>query len=1175
MRLSKIKLAGFKSFVDPTTIQLLSNLTAVAGPNGCGKSNVIDAVRWVMGESSAKHLRGGSATDVIFNGSSARKPVGQATVELLFDNTEGKLGGEYAAYSEIAIKRQVTRDGQSNYFLNGQRCRRRDITGIFLGTGLGPRSYAIIEQGMITRVIEAKPEDLRNFLEEAAGISKYKERRKETQNRIQHTLDNIARLNDIRSELEKQLRHLQRQSEAAAQYKILKAEEKEKSAQLAALAWKRLDEQIRENDAKIRELTVKLEEEQSSSQHLKTEQEKQRIAQADTNEALNEVQKRYYGVGGEIAKIEQAIQHHQERQQQLLADKQEAEQTLLTAQTQLHQDQSSIQQLQLQIATLEPQYEVAKQESEMTLEIQQEAEFALEQWREKTAQLQQDIIAPTRQADAEKAKITQLERQIHQTQERLLRLENELKAQPNNEMPEIDVIDEKILICQEQLEDILSTLADYQTEKDNVADDLQSIRPEIKNTQLSLNEMQGQFAALKALQSSALGKDEDARNAWMQQQGLSDIYHVAEKIEVESGWETAVETVLEGYLEAVGVEQGQLSKLAQSLHSLQNVGLNLIEWQEAAQDQVLNDKGRLLNCIKVNRLFPPCISQLLNSVHIATSLDQAREILTSLPAHESVITTDGCWMGQGWLKVKSPAQDNSTGVLIREEKLKKLEKQIEITQEKLEQLQISLEENEDKLKTIALEKEAKQQEKNKIQQEVITLQSERKIKQNKIEQNQKRTQLIQRDESECKELINNAQAEVHSARSNLHKAVEEMARLNQEQESIVHSKAPMQDAVTSARLKVKETSGRLQQISIDLQTYRTQYNSLTNNVERFNQQIQNAQLRVQNITLALAKNEEPISTLREELEINLEKRIIIESQLNQARDNVAAVDNILRETEHKLLHLEQKIVNIREQLEQTKMLWQALQVRCESALEKLKNTEYTVENLLEMMPPEATEDKWAQSIQDLDQKIQRLGAINLAAIEEYDAALQRKEYLDAQCNDLTEALTTLENAIKKIDRETRAKFQETFDKVNDSFTKLFPQLFGGGQAYLTMTGEDLLDTGITLMARPPGKKNSTIQLLSGGEKALTAVALVFSIFQLNPAPFCMLDEVDAPLDDNNVGRFCNLVKEMSKTIQFIYVSHNKLAIEMAEQLQGVTMREPGVSRLVTVDIEEAKSMAQS
>lgn len=1176
MRLSKIKLAGFKSFVDPTTIAFMSNLSAVVGPNGCGKSNVIDAVRWVMGESSAKHLRGGSITDVIFSGSSARKPVGQATVELIFDNAQGKLGGEYSNYSEIAIKRQVTRDGQSNYFLNGQRCRRKDITDIFLGTGLGPRSYAIIEQGMISRVIDAKPEDLRVFIEEAAGISKYKERRKETENRIKHTQENLARLGDLREELGKQLNHLQRQSQAAERYKALKAQESERSAQLAALIWNRLDQEIQGHETQIRETLVALEKEQTGAQQLKTRQEIQRVEHAEASEQLNEVQKRYYGLGAEIAKIEQAIAHHQQRFVELTRDKQDAEETLAKSQMQLIQDEAQIADLEAQIAHLAPEHEMISAEAQMAADVQQEAEMTLEEWREKTAELQQAAIAPTRQAEAEKAKIAQLERQIQQTTERIARLENEKnQLQGADDPADIEILEEKIAQQQLNYEDAVATLEENKIQKQNILDALNVLKPEIKRVQKNLSEAQGQLSALQTLQAAALGKNADSKTQWLQEQGLENQPYLAEKLEVTPGWEIAVETVLEGFLEAIGLEPGKLGSIAQEIDTLK-AGMCFVEWQQhhAASHTENALQNTLMQYVKCNAL-PETLFQLLSRVEVCETLEAAQQRLSSIPENASLITPQGCWLGKGWLKVKAPASAGEEGILHRSEKLKQLNIEMEATSEQLESLQLQLEEHEDKLKEIEIEKETKQQDKNKLQQEIVTLQSEMRIKQSRIEQNQKRYAQIQQEYMQCQELSQLVQQEVNTARGLLHEAVERMSELNEEQEEMSSRKEALTEALTSARLKAKTLQDKMHEVDITLRGYRTQLESLNVNIERSQNQIENAKIKLSNIIESLENNDEPIHELKMDLEVNLEKRIAVEDELNQTRDTVAHVDNALRQIEKDLNQHEQKITSMRDKLERVKMEWQAYSVRRENALEKLKNTDYVLEELVAALPEDADEKAWQEELSDIEQKISRLGAINLAAIEEYEAAKQRKEYLDEQNADLTEALTTLDNAIKKIDKETRMKFKETFDKVNDGFVKRFPILFGGGQASLSMTGEDLLDTGVGIMARPPGKKNSSIQLLSGGEKALTAVALVFSIFELNPAPFCMLDEVDAPLDDSNVGRFCNLVREMSKSVQFIFISHNKLAIEMAEQLQGVTMREPGVSRLVTVDIEEAKSLAEA
>lgn len=1173
MRLKTIKLAGFKSFVDPTTIPFISNLTAVVGPNGCGKSNVIDAVRWVMGESSAKHLRGGSLTDVIFSGSSTRKPVGQANVELIFDNVEGKLGGEYASYSEIAIKRQVTRDGQSNYFLNGQRCRRKDITDIFLGTGLGPRSYAIIEQGMISRVIDAKPEELRTFIEEAAGISKYKERRRETENRIQHTQDNLSRLNDLREELTKQLRHLERQSQTAARYQEFKIIEKKLSAELAALAWKRLDHEIVDYETQIRESLVQLAAEQAGAQQLKTSQEKQRLLQSQANETLNDVQKRYYSIGADIAKIEQALMHHEERRQQLKADKADAEQTLQTAEGLLEKDKENYRYYQAMIDENQPRYDQLVESAEMAQAVADEAEQNLESWREKMNLLSQATMAPTRLAEAEKAKIAQLERQIQQIQERSKRLDLECQQLTVEDPVELERLAEKSERASLRRDECIEWLERVHSQKETTLQELSALQSQLKSTQRSLHEAQGKLSALETLQASALGKNLEARKEWLAKQGIENASLVAQMIQVKSGWEVAVETVLEGFLEAIGVSVGEAGLLSSDAHSAIQAGLHLLEWTPHKGEGDPNPNS-LVHQILNKESLPTPLYQLLASIHIASSTSEAQSQLSLLAGNDSVITSEGVWLGQGWLKVKAQGQADS-GILAREEKLKQLSQDILTYEEKVQTYQAAIDELQHSLKQFEAEKDSKQQEKNSLQQEIGSIESELRIKQSKNEQSQKRREMIQKEMSECQAILQDAQQEVNQSRTQLHQALEQMADNNREQELLVSQKTMFHEAVTKARLDAKEATAKVNEVALQIQTYRTQIGSLQSNIERFSVQIESANTKLSNLILALEKVDDPVEALKEDLEVNLEKRISIEDELSLARDNVAKIDNETRAFDKQLLGHEQKIEQLREKSERVKMQWQALSVHRENVLEKLKALEASLEDVIQAMPEEANESEWATRLNDIEQKIQRLGPINLAAIEEYDAALQRSEYLESQLKDLTEALETLDNAIKKIDKETRAKFKETFDKVNGGFEKLFPKLFGGGHASLSMTGDDLLDTGITLMARPPGKKNSTIQQLSGGEKALTAVALVFSIFELNPAPFCMLDEVDAPLDDNNVGRFCNLVKEMSSSVQFIYISHNKPAIEMADQLQGVTMREPGVSRLVTVDIEEAKSLAEA
>lgn len=1172
MRLKKIKLAGFKSFVDPTTIQFVGNLSSVVGPNGCGKSNVIDAVRWVMGESNAKHLRGGALTDVIFSGSTSRKPVGQATVELLFDNAEGKLGGEYASYAEIAIKRQVTRDGQSKYFLNGQACRRRDVTDIFLGTGLGPRSYAIIEQGMISRVIEAKPDDLRIFLEEAAGISKYKERRRETENRIQHTQDNLARLNDLRDELAKQLRHLERQAEAAARYNELKQQHETVSLQVSAMAIQRLNTEIDTIEQQIREYNLLLESHYAKVQHLKTAQEKGQLDQTQAHHELNEVQKQYYATGAEIAKVEQALQHQAERKAQWIADKEDAIAAMAYAEQQRREDNAAFERLTAELIALRPQTEIAIQEESAARAAEVAAETALENWREEFNATQHNAALPGRQAESEKAKITQLEKQLQQNQERRDRL-NAQKAQLQSvDASEIDIIDERIDKTQDQLDRISEQCDTQQMEKNRLVDVLQSLRPQIQRLQQSLHAKKGELTALQTLQSNALGKNSEARSDWLANHGLEQAAYLAEKLKVTSGWEVAVETVLGDCLGSLGISQTQLIDAASDIAALEGVGIHLMAWHD--QSRVISaDPRRLSSMISGCEHLPESLYNQIEQVYIAADLSEARALLETLGTHQSVITPEGFWLSADWLKVKASEAQQAASLLKREEVLKALIQAIDEEQALLEEQTVILAETEESLKSVEAQKESLQQEKSLQQQELSSLQSERRIKQNKLEEHRNRANQMEQDFQECETRMTEAQKEIQQSRLVLAEAVEQMSRCHERLAILTDQKSALQEASQAVRLKAREARDKSHEMSHAIQMHESQLQAIENNQSRSKQQMDQLTQKIEQLHQQLADYDEPVAALKMSLEATLEKRLQIEDVLHSARDTVAALDNQLRDIGTQINAATQAIEQDRAKGEQLKLSCQSLIVRRETVTEKLQGCSQSLEAILQSLPESADETVWQEELQHIEQKIQRLGAINLAAIQEFDDAKQRKEYLDAQLADLTEALTTLENAIKKIDKETRAKFQETFEKVNSSFKVLFPQLFGGGQAQLEMTGEDLLDTGITVMARPPGKKNTSIVLLSGGEKALTAVALVFAIFQLNPAPFCMLDEVDAPLDDTNVGRFCQLVKEMSQNVQFIFISHNKVAIEMAEQLHGVTMREPGVSRMVTVDIEEAKSLA--
>ena len=1167
MRLSKIKLAGFKSFVDPTTIPLPSNLIGVVGPNGCGKSNVIDAVRWVMGESSAKNLRGDSMADVIFNGSTSRKPVGQASIELIFDNSDGTIKGEFATFNEISVRRTVSRDGQSQYYLNGTRCRRRDITDIFLGTGLGPRSYSIIEQGMISRLIEARPEDLRVFLEEAAGISKYKERRRETENRIRHTRDNMERLTDLRDELGKQLERLNRQARTAEKYKEFKGEERLLKGQLAALRWRALDEQVTGKEGLIREKELAVEASVMRQRAIESEIEKLRERNVEVGEVFSEVQGRFYSVGGDIARVEQSIQHTRERRLQQERDLAEAERAL--AESQAHQagDREKIAELEQQLEILRPQLEEAKERQEISGAALLEAEQAMHEWQSAWAEFNQNAAEPARSAEVERTRLQSLEQQHIQQEQRILRLQEEKKHLLNS------ALEEEISQRQAQLEEYALQTEALQERLQNQLAAIAEARD--GNHQLSatldeqrgrLQAMQGRYSSLEALQQAALGKTGGEVAQWLAGNGLADAQRLAQGLTVDMDWERAVECVLGQHLEAVCVDG--LDPVAGLLGGLEHGSLALFD---TARADIGNDAGSLMAALGDKVKAPWPLAPMLAGVYAAEDLPQALALRPQLAAHESVITRDGVWLGPNWLRVARDA-DEKAGVLHREQELKELTAGIEQLRAQVEEGQAQLAEGREGIQRREEEREAVQRELHQASRQQAEVQAQLSGRQARLEQMRNRSQNIERDITELQQQSNENEEETKLARGRLATAMEAMELLATRREELELQRESLRERLDRARDMARGDRDTAHELSLKVQTMSTELGSVRQGLSRMEQQLEQVAARRELLSEALAESEAPIEALQEELARLLESRSSVEQELAEARRGVEEVDHNLREHDQQRHTVERELQELRSGLEQARMAWQELQVRRQTLAEQLEESDYSLDELCEHMPGDAREDDWAQRVEQIAQRIQRLGPINLAAIEEYKTESERKEYLDAQHADLTEALETLEGAIRKIDRETRTRFKETFERVNSGFKGMFPRLFGGGHAYLELTGDDLLDTGVTVMARPPGKRNSTIHLLSGGEKALTAVALVFAIFQLNPAPFCMLDEVDAPLDDANVGRFCAMVKEMSEHVQFIFITHNKITMELAHQLNGVTMHEPGVSRLVCVDVDEAAEM---
>ncbi|MGH8176460.1 MAG: chromosome segregation protein SMC [Steroidobacter sp.] len=1165
MRLNKIKLAGFKSFVDPTAVNFPSNLIGVVGPNGCGKSNIIDAVRWVMGEISAKHLRGDSMADVVFNGSSSRKPVGTASVELVFDNSDGQLAGQYAGYAEVSLKRVVSRDGTSAYFLNGARCRRKDITQLFLGTGLGSRSYAIIEQGMISRIIEARPEELRGFIEEAAGISRYKERRRETESRISHTKENLERLNDVREEVDKQLRHLQRQAATARRYQTLKQDERKLTAELLALRLRVIEQDSQSKEGVLRERDTAMQALIADLRSIEASIESAREDFTEKSEALNAVQGRYYQIGAEISRTEQSIQHGRELRQRQKQDLEQVEQGASEASLHLTRDQSQIDELRRDLAQLEPGLNAARERERTSAAALAGVEEAMHEWQERWEEFNRDSRAASEKTQVERARIEQLEHQLARLAAQRERLAAELASLSTAET------EERIAALQGDHDDAAAQGENAARQLRDVADELQRLRERERElvgaddrSRQQLQEGQGRLMSLQALQQAALGLAQGKVTEWLADHTLSQRPRLAQELRVESGWERAVETVLGSYLEAVSVDT--IDSIAGQLDSLQVGAVSFFSAGGASTQSV--DAGRLLARVQ----GPSAISALLTGIIAVETLPEALEARRTLLSGESVITRDGVWIGRDWLRV-SRDKDVHAGVIGREQEMRSLRDSVGATERRRESIQMDLSDARAKLADHEQRRDALQAEVNRLHRAYSELNAQMTSLRTKVEQTAERVQRISAETEDLDRDHESRATALAEARARLQEGMDAMAEFETARAELEHEREELRESLSDRRSQAQSDRDGAQEVAIKVESRRSALASISAGLDRLRHQLEQLQQRRDELTRQLADGEAPLEAFAVTLAAALEQRVQVEQELTAAREALEGAESQMRILDQRRVDCEAAVDEARAGLEDVRMAAQELKVRRETLLEQFQSTQFDLAAVYQEMPAEADLPAWELSLTDLSQKIERLGQVNLAAIDEFKEQSERKEYLDRQFKDLTDALETLEAAIRKIDRETRARFQDTFDRVNAGLKDRFPRLFGGGHAYLELGGEDILNAGVSIMARPPGKRNSTINQLSGGEKALTAVALVFSIFELNPAPFCLLDEVDAPLDDNNVGRFCDTVKEMSSRVQFIFITHNKTTMELASQLIGVTMNEPGVSRLVAVDVDEAVRMA--
>jgi chromosome segregation protein len=1167
MRLKKIKLAGFKSFVDPTTIPFPDDMTAVVGPNGCGKSNVIDAVRWVLGESSAKNLRGDSMTDVIFNGSTARKPVSQCSVELVFDNSSGRIQGEYAGYNELSVKRIVTKDAQSSYLLNNTKCRRRDVTDIFLGTGLGPRSYAIIEQGMISRLIESKPQELRVFIEEAAGVSKYKERRRETETRIRHTKENLERLEDVRGELGRQLEKLQRQATAAKRYKELKQSERRYKAELAAIRWLQQSKKIDTLEADIAQKDANIEAYVATQRNEEKDIVEFKQQQQDFKQQVNDIQQQVFRISTDITRIEQNQIHTKQRRQQIEQESKTLQIAISDNQTHHQQNLEKIDLLSEQLTLAEPEKQLFEEQAEQAQITLLESEELFSQQQHQWRDQDQKFNQRKQQVQSCHGKIQSLMSMQMRTGQRIGELKDELSEVLDNQLAiQIQSCQEEILILENQSEQSAENAEQTLSIQESAQLNLKQVEQDKMMVTGELQSIEAQLAALNAMQQSSdldkisqefIQKNQLTSQSWWQ------------TLDIQDGWEEAFETITEQWQSAIllpeNTPQGKLVELSGSAWLFQD-------------DYTNNDTATIDGKSIATKLNNPTIPSWLTHIMCATNFEQGRLMLAELSSYQSVVTRDGYWLGHGWMIVGGAlvdSADQQTGLLKRANQIKHLEAQLEIVKNQFSVANLTFIDAEEKL--VAAKHSAEtvkhqfehlklnlQQTKNQTQ--LLTQQQQQNMGRNvRLSQELLRQQDTSEEEQQQLEELSDQAEELEQAVEILQEQQREF-ELNTEQQ---------QQTVSDNRNQLESTKNKLHQLALHYQSVHSQYNGLTISQQREEQLLNNMQEKLGLLKTEFAELAMPLEEQQETLQQLLGQKATLDIQQQDLNEKLAEIDEKLSVAEKGQKGVTDKIQSMLSELQGIKLECEGCRVRSNSILEQLQEMQQNLKSVLDNLADNADEKSWQSSLDKTIASVSRLGAVNLAAVEEFDVQAERKQHLDDQNDDLVSALDILEQAIRKIDKETRSRFKETFDQVNQDLKLLFPKVFGGGTAYLELTDDNLLETGVTIMARPPGKKNSTIHLLSGGEKALTALSLVFAIFRLNPAPFCLLDEVDAPLDDANVVRFCKLVSEMSKTVQFIFITHNKIAMEMATHLTGVTMVEPGVSRMVAVDVDQAVAIAQA
>ena len=1162
MRLIQLKLAGFKSFVDPTTIQLQGQRVGIVGPNGCGKSNIMESVKWVLGESSAKEMRSENMDSVIFNGSENRKPISRASVELIFDNSLGKAPTEWSQYAEISVKRVIEREKGSTYYINNLAVRRKDVADLFLGTGLGGRGYAIIGQNTISQIIEAKPEELRNYLEEAAGVSKYKERRRETEFRLRDTRENLSRIQDVLNEIIQQIAKLESQAVIATKYNELTEKHKFHQAQVwvlkkrdASIVWKK-------HQSQVDKLVNELEQQTAALRKIEAEVETLRQAHIDASDEINKNQASFYEINAEVSNIENNIRNQNELLERSKKELIEIETNLTKNEEDQLKYSKDIKESDIEKISLSELYKIKEENFNALKSSIQLVEVQYLTSTEQFNQAANQFQSTQEKINLEKATIDFIHKTEEETNARITFLNNEIRnidltGQSELEEKENDLADKRL-----HVKNIESKIDENKSLTEDLEEEIDTLRQHQIEIQKELSQIEGEIKTLLQIQDDTQGNE--SLKSWTSQHNINTSNRLWEKLKIKTEWVTAIESALGVKLNAILAQYETISHRPPASMVLANLNGS---HPYKPKNTKLNSA---LDVIEISDpLLMNLLSEWLSSCYIIPKGESYKNFIGNLEQGEFLVNQQGDIFTKN--SVSFYGKDASlSGILLRQERLKVLQekfpsidKNYKDVSKKLNEAQLQLNNYEEQVDSFNDElKEAL----NDFHQTEIEVE---KTQQSIVYANE-RLNNITNEQNELKAKLTQIEID-KTTKSNLILNLENDAlQLLEQKTSSEEIKKRHELEYESAKKQVNEAEIQLQESHFNLKIINNKINELIN---RFNVLTEDNSALNNKKDLAMASIDTQII---ETLQFSLREKITIKDErekiLIASRDNLAQKEIDLRECEQKRLQTEQAVHPIRDKLEQSRLNEQESKLLFEQFQNEINESQFDEVVLSESIIEKTTVKEVQELCNKLQEEINLLGPVNLAAIHELASEKERKGYLDSQVEDLTSASNTLEDAIKRIDKETRDRLIATFNEVNKNFTEFFRILFNGGQAQLELLGEEILDTGIQVTAQPPGKKNTTISQLSGGEKALTATALVFALFKLNPAPFCLMDEVDAPLDDSNTLRFADMVTEMSKNTQFLYVSHNKIAMEMAQQLIGVTMQESGVSRIVEVSLEEAEKM---